>query len=203
MKTQAGYCASSALLVYASVKEIVVKISKLALRLLAPALGILALAVLSNPPANRNKPAGLIPSDARDWMAAYGADAAAIDRNARDFKMPEQFEWKGRPGSVTQSATLFGDPSKPGMYVQLLKRGPNDWSQPHSHPNDRFITVLAGTFLIGTGAKADRNNTVAIKPGGVVKDIANQMHYDGTGPDGVTIEIIGMGPSTLTRAEGN
>jgi hypothetical protein len=58
-------------------------------------------------------------------------------------------------------------------------------------------------MLIGTGAKLDRNNTVAIGPGGIVRDIANQTHYDGTGPDGVTIEIIGMGPSTLTRAEGN
>lgn len=74
-------------------------------------------------------------------------------------------EWKGRPGSGNQSAILFGDPSKPGLYVQLLKRGPNNWSQPHSHPNDRFITVLAGTMWIGTGAKFDPENTVPLKPG--------------------------------------
>jgi hypothetical protein len=128
-------------------------------------------------------------------MSAYGADAVSIDRNARDFTLPDQVEWKGRPGSVTQSAILYGDPTKPGMYVQLLKRGPNDWSQPHSHPNDRFITVLAGTMLIGTGAKFDRDNTVALKPGSYVRDIANQMHYDGTGPDGLTIEIVGIGPT--------
>ena len=117
--------------------------------------------------------------------------------------LSDQVPWKGRPGSVTQNAILLGDPTKPGLYVQLLKRGPDDWSQPHSHPNDRFITVLAGTFLIGTGAKLDRANTVAIKPGGFVRDIANQMHYDGTGPDGVTLEIVGIGPTTMTRAEGN
>jgi len=27
------------------------------------------------------------------------------------------------------------------------------------------------------------------------------MHFDGTGPDGLTIEIVGMGPSTMTQAE--
>jgi len=128
-------------------------------------------------------------------MAVYGADAATIDRNARDYKLVDQIEWKGRPGSGNQSAILFGDPSKPGLYVQLLKRGPNNWSQPHSHPNDRFITVLAGTFLIGTGAKFDKNNTVAVGPGGVVHDIPNQMHYDGTGPEGATLEFIAMGPA--------
>jgi hypothetical protein len=81
------------------------------------------------------------------------------------------------------------------LYVQVTKRGPNDWSQPHSHPNERFITVLAGTFLIGTGAKFDKNKTVAIGPGGVVHDIPNQMHYDGTGPEGATLEFIAMGPA--------
>jgi len=78
---------------------------------------------------------------------------------------------------------------------RLPERGPNEWSQPHSHPNERFITVLAGTFLIGTGAKFDKNNTVAIGPGGVVHDIPNQMHYDGTGPEGATLEFIAMGPA--------
>ena len=179
------------------------KMAGLGLRRSALALGILALAVLSDPSAKTNKRASLIPPDVRNLMALYSADAVSIDRNARDFILPDQIEWKGRPGSVTQAAVVFGDPTKPGLYVQLLKRGPNDWSQPHSHPNDRFITVLAGTMLIGTGAKLDRNNTVAIGPGGIVRDIANQTHYDGTGPDGLTIEIIGMGPSTLTRAEGN
>jgi len=134
-------------------------------------------------------------------MALYGADAATIDRNSRDYKLADQIEWKGRPGSGSQSAILFGDPSKPGLYVQLLKRGPNNWSQPHSHPNDRFITVLAGTMWIGTGNKFDPENTVALKPGSYVRDIANQMHFDGSKADGLTIEIVGMGPATSTQAE--
>ena len=161
----------------------------------ALALGFLALAVLSDPSARRTRRAGLVPPDVRNLMAIYGADVATIDRNARDFKLPDQFEWTGRPGSASQTAALFGDPSKPGLYVQVTKRGPDDWSQPHSHPNERFITVLAGTFLIGTGAKFDKNNTVAVGPGGVVHDIPNQMHYDGTGPEGATLEFIAMGPA--------
>jgi hypothetical protein len=134
-------------------------------------------------------------------MALYGAEAVTIDRNARDFKLPDQFEWKARPGSTSQSAILFGDPAKPGLYVELLKRGPNDWSQPHSHPNERFITVLAGTMLIGTGAKFDPSNTVALGPGSVIRDIANQMHFVGTGAEGLTIEIMGMGPASRNQTQ--
>ena len=142
------------------------------LRWLAPACGILTLTVL------------------------YGAETAPIDRTMRDFKTPQDFEWKSRAGSASQTVALFGDPAKPGLYIQLLKRGPDDWSQPHSHPAERFITVIAGTFKIGTGDKLDKERTVSLGPGSVVRDIANQMHYDGTGPEGATIQIMGMGPTT-------
>ena len=156
-------------------------------------IALLALVLLSDPSAKtRQRPFA---------MAAYAADAVTIDRTARDFKLPGEIEWRGRPGSPNQSATVFGDPSKAGFIVQLLKRGPNDWAKPHSHPNDRIITVLQGTFLIGTGATYDQNNTVALGPGSIVKDFANQMHFDGTGPDGATIEIITMGPSARQAPE--
>ena len=141
----------------------------------ALAFGIIALVFWAGPSGRTNQRGGLTP-DLRSLMAVYGADAVTVDRNARDFRLPDQADWKGRPGSASQTAVLFGDPTKPGVYVQLLKRGPDDWSQPHAHPNDRYITVLKGTMLIGTGAKFDRNNTVALGPGSIVRDIANQMH---------------------------
>jgi hypothetical protein len=159
------------------------------------------MAFFSDPSAKTNKQADPIPPHVRNMLALYGADAVTIDRNARDYELPDQIEWKGRPGSANQSATLFSDSSKLGWSVQLLRRGPNDWSQPHSHPNDRIITVLAGTMRIGTGAKFDPNNTVSLGPGSIVRDFANQMHFDGSGPDGLTIEIISMVPPSTARAE--
>ena len=116
-------------------------------------------------------------------------------REILNSKLPDQLAWQERPGSPSKTATLIGDPSKAGLYVQITKRGPNEWSQPHSHPNERFITVLAGTFLIGTGERFDKNYTVGVRPGGVIHDIPNQMHYDGTGPEGATLEFIAMGPA--------
>jgi quercetin dioxygenase-like cupin family protein len=162
---------------------------------------LLCLAMLSDPSAKIKNRADPMPGRGQNVMAAYGADIVMIDRNARDFKLPDQIEWKGRPGSANQSATVFGNPSSPGFVVQFLKRGPNDWARPHSHPYDRIITVLQGTFLIGTGTNYDRNNTVALGPGSVVKDFANQMHFDGTGSDGATIEIITMGPTSAAPSE--
>src|SRR5579862_771461 len=86
-------------------------------------MALLGLITLSGPSAKMNNRAGLISRPLQSVMAAYGADVVTIDRSARDFKLPEQIEWKGRPGSTSQSATVFGDPSKSGFIVQLLKRG--------------------------------------------------------------------------------
>ena len=177
------------------------KLTTLGIRRPTLLMALLGLVLLSDPSAKMNNRAGLISSQRPPALAAYAADVATIDRAARDFKLPDQIEWRGRPGSANQSATVFGDPSKSGFIVQLLKRGPNDWTKPHSHPNDRIITVLKGTFVIGTGATYDQNNTVALGPGSIVHDFANQMHYDGTGPDGATIEIITMGPSARQAPE--
>ena len=124
-----------------------------------------------------------------------------IDRAARDYKTPEQIPWSKPSAAGTQTAILFGDPSKPGPYVQLLKRPPNNWSRPHFHDNDRYISVIEGTMLIGTGSKFDPEKTVPIRAGGFIRDIAKQVHYDGSGEDGITIEIFGMGPATSTPAE--
>jgi quercetin dioxygenase-like cupin family protein len=132
--------------------------------------------------------------------AVAAAPPVQLDPTIREFKLPADIPWRqGENGAA--SALLYGDPSKPGLYVQLLKRGPNQWSKPHSHPNDRYITVLEGTFWAGTGAGFDTERTVPLKPGTFMRDVANKVHFDGSKDDGLTVMFVGMGPSTSTPAE--
>ena len=80
---------------------------------------------------------------------SFGAQAVAVDRGSRDYTLPDQMQWRATEDGTTSS--LYGDPSKPGLYAYIVKRGPNVWSKPHFHDNDRFVTVLEGTFWVGTG----------------------------------------------------
>jgi quercetin dioxygenase-like cupin family protein len=117
-----------------------------------------------------------------------------LDRSIRDYKLPSEIPWVERGASA--SLTLYGDASKPGgFYVSLLRRPFDNWSTPHSHPSERYVTVLEGTFLAGTGPVQDRNRVDTLKAGTVVSEIPNRMHYDGVGQDGVTLLFIGMAPS--------
>src|SRR5262245_31643067 len=79
----------------------------------------------------------------------YGAQVVAIDRGSRDYTLPDQMQWRDTENG--RVSNLYGDPSKPGLYAYVLKRGPNGWSKPYSHANDRFVTVLEGTLWVGTG----------------------------------------------------
>ena len=52
-------------------------------------------------------------------------------------------------------AVLHGDPAKEGHFVMRLKAPDGFKVPPHYHPSDENLTVLQGTFMIGTGDKAD------------------------------------------------
>ena len=53
-----------------------------------------------------------------------------------------------------------------------------NFSKPHFHPNDRFITVVSGTWWVGAGNKWDKEAAVPMKAGGFVMHTENQVHYD-------------------------
>jgi hypothetical protein len=64
----------------------------------------------------------------------------------REFKVPDQIEWKTRPGSASQSATLFGALSKP-VFMSNPQTGPHAWGQPYSGGIDDSSQFLAGNIL--------------------------------------------------------
>jgi hypothetical protein len=136
-------------------------------------------------------------------VLAFGsAGAAEVDPAAVAYKKLGDIPWVENtfvPG--TYSVTLTGDPTKPGLYIQLIKWTPHHMSHPHFHPNDRYITVLSGTWWVGTGTKFDPELTVAMPAGTVVTHFAGKVHFDGAKDEDAIIEVVGMGPATVTNAE--
>ncbi len=114
---------------------------------------------------------------------------------------PADIKWVRNAAGTQETVTLFGDPSKPGMYVQRLRWLPGNMSRPHFHPNDRFFVVIEGTWWLGSGDKYDPNSTVAAPAGTFVVHRAGEIHYDGAKDAPVVIQVTGMGPNTSTNAE--
>jgi hypothetical protein len=126
--------------------------------------------------------------------------AGELNPAALAFKLPDQIKWVESPeGSAT--AVMHGDPDKPGLYVLLVKWHAHHMSHPHFHPNDRFITVISGTWWVGTGSKFQPEGTVPLPPGSFVQHFGKQIHYDGAKDGGTVLEIVGDGPATMIPAE--
>ena len=125
---------------------------------------------------------------------------ADLNPAALAYKLPDQIRWTTSPSGAS-TAVLYGDPNKPGLYIILNKWSAHHNSRPHFHPNDRFITVLSGTWWVGTGSKYDPDSTVPIPAGSFVTHYGKQIHYDGAKDGDALLEILGEGPATSTPAE--
>jgi quercetin dioxygenase-like cupin family protein len=126
--------------------------------------------------------------------------AAEPDPKVMSITLPDKINWV--EGAQSDNAILQGDPSKPGLYVQLTRWHAGNMSRPHTHPNARYITVISGTWWLGWGSTYDPASTFPVKAGSYVVHHANQLHYDGAKDEDCVILIVGEGPTTSVPAAG-
>jgi len=138
------------------------------------------------------------------FLSALGASLLA-QAEEREFVRiePEAVPFKSPLGLGPESAVLYGDPSKPGIYVVRNRFPPGAHSNPHFHSKDRHATVIKGVWYTGTGPELDYNKAVPLKAGAYMLHPAGGVHWDGAGEEEVIVQIIGEGPVETTQvAEG-
>jgi hypothetical protein len=136
-------------------------------------------------------------------VLVLGASGIAKDGPGFVRIAPSELKWLDVPnGHGVQQAVLFGDPNKPGIYVVRVKFPPHIMDVPHWHPNDRYVTVIEGTWYSGTGDSFDLSRAVPLKPGSFMLHPAKATHWDGSGgAETVIVQIIGEGPGTSTQVD--
>ena len=83
---------------------------------------------------------------------AQPAFAEADDRPL--MKLPQEIEYTGAADQL-QTAVVFGDPTKPGLYVQRFRFPLGLKVPPHWHPEEmRTVVVLSGTLYYAFGERA-------------------------------------------------
>jgi quercetin dioxygenase-like cupin family protein len=115
-------------------------------------------------------------------------------------KLPTEIEFKAplSPGG-TQSAVLYGDPTKPGVYVQRTKFAAGTKVMPHWHPDEwRTAVVLSGTLYFGVGEQWDESKFKAYPAGTFYSEPPKTPHYVWAKDGEVIIQTTGMGPTGTT-----
>jgi hypothetical protein len=130
-------------------------------------------------------------------LSAVGLDAETIT-----IFDTSKLEWKDYPGLPgVKFVVLAGNPSEAGLYVIRAKFAPHNMSRPHWHPEARYVTVITGTWWVGTGDKFDPENTNPVPAGGFAIHTPGKVHYDGAKDEEAIVQITGMGPSGTYPAE--
>lgn len=129
--------------------------------------------------------------------------ALAASLGGKDFvrATPEQLHWQDVPDSHgVRSVSIAGDPAaQQGLYIERVRFPPHVMDRPHWHPNDRYVTVLKGTWYTGTGPNFDPSQAIALKAGSVMFHPGKAVHWDGSNSDDeVIVQIVGLAPGSTT-----
>lgn len=114
--------------------------------------------------------------------------------------LPENSTWRAFPAFPPEArlSVLVGDPGKPGPYVVRVKLPGGVKLMPHTHPEDRIYTVIAGVFYIGLGTSFDAAALKAYPPGAVLVLPANTPHFHWAKSGDYMTQVAGTGPLGLT-----
>jgi len=116
----------------------------------------------------------------------------------------DKLTWTATEGNKfgVQTAVLDGDPSKPGFYLIINRFPPGVMSRPHTHPDERHVLVVKGTWYTGEGANWTPDKTVGLKTGDYMRHPAGGVHWDGALDEEVLVAISGYGPTSANVVDG-
>lgn len=126
--------------------------------------------------------------------------ASAQDHHAT--VLPNALRWTAPPAYAPGAtlAVVRGDPGKEGMYIVRLKVPAGFVIPAHTHPNDENVTVLSGSFNIGTGPKVDKSKGEKVTAGGY-SFVAKGMQHYAWFTEATELQLHGMGPQGVTYVD--
>jgi hypothetical protein len=134
-------------------------------------------------------------------VASMAACAGAWAGDESIVKRPCDIVFKApSTGPGPETAVLYGDPSKPGVYVMRVKFPAGHRAMPLWHPDAwRNAVVLSGTHYFGVGEQWDESKLKAYPAGTFYAVPARTPHFAWAKDDEVIVQFTGMGPSGTTR----
>jgi len=110
--------------------------------------------------------------------------------------LAERLTWVSPPTlPALRSAWLVGSESQPDLYLLRVKLAASGRIPPHTHPDDRWTTVLSGTLFVGFGATFEESRVVAIPVGAVYVAPAGVPHFVWAKAGDVEYQEMGKGPT--------
>jgi quercetin dioxygenase-like cupin family protein len=129
------------------------------------------------------------------------AGCASIAAESPAPILPDRAKWASPPNLPgVQGAWLLGSADKPGVYLFRVRMEKGARIPPHTHPDERSTTVLAGTLWVGFGERFEEARLVAVPAGAIYVAPAGLPHYLWARDGAVEYQESGIAPSGTTFA---
>ncbi len=121
--------------------------------------------------------------------------AQAQGHGTHAMKLASELEWADVPSLPpgAKIAVIEGPMNQAVPFTVRLKFPANYQIPAHSHPAIERVTVLSGTFNMGSGDKLDRTKTKALPAGGIVIVPVGSTHFAWTAEETI-VQLNGIGP---------
>lgn len=122
---------------------------------------------------------------------------AQADPAAPVETLPGDIEWARNPAIPPggEIAVLKGKPGGAGLYAFRLKFPADHKVMPHTHPEERTYTVVAGTWHIGLGDEFEPAKLKAFPAGSFYVLPANLPHFHWAKAGESIVQVVGAGPT--------
>jgi len=144
-------------------------------------------------------------SIARHLLLAVCATVPLTFAVAQDstVRLPQDIKFSPPPiAGYPELVTIYGDTTKPGIYVQRVKFAPGFKINPHWHPDEvRTVVILSGTLYFAYGDKWDESKLKAFPTGSFFAEPPKAPHFAWAKDGEVIVQITGVGPSGVTMVE--
>jgi quercetin dioxygenase-like cupin family protein len=123
------------------------------------------------------------------------ATPAAAQQVDATIATPDSVKWNPAPFPGITIAVAAGNPTANGMYAIFVKFAPGAQALPHTHPDQRIVTVLSGLIHVGIGTAFDQSKAMVLKAGSVVIIPADAPHYGWTTDSEAVLQEVGTAPT--------
>jgi len=130
-------------------------------------------------------------------IGCIGAMPASAEDDHYISYTPGEIKWVDNP-ALAKGAKIAGLPCDPktGPYIYRIKFPPHYLVPPHTHPDNRTVTVLSGTIYHGDGTKLDTAKLHAYPTGSIFGE-GHVPHFGGTKDEEAVIQVSGTGPTGI------
>jgi hypothetical protein len=129
-------------------------------------------------------------------LALFCVAAACSAEDGLRALLPGDIAWTQRRASPDVFyAAIYGDPDKPGPYAFRVRAQAGHRLEAHTHPDERTVTVLSGTYWSGVGEVFDERRLEAFTAGSFYVIPAGVPHFSAVLEGEVQFQEGGVGPS--------